>query len=272
VIGLEVAGTVERVGEEAQKQGWKGGERVCALVGGGGYAQFCAVPASMAMRIPDCLSFEKAAAIPEAFMTAYQALVWLAELGDKKTVLIHAGASGVGIAAIQLVKQYKGTRVIVTAGSTEKLEFCQSLGADVAINYKEGPWAPRVKEETGSKGVDITVDFIGGSYWAPNLDTLGMDGIVVLLATLGGAPAEAFDPALILRKRLQIKGSSLRSRSIPYKAKLSHEMSQFVFPRIEQGTVKAVVDKVFDWREVAEAHKYMEGDKNKGKIVLKVTE
>jgi len=268
ILGLEMAGEVESVGDKAAEAGWKVGDRVCALLGGGGYAAHCVIDHATAMRIPEGMSYEEAAAIPEAYLTAWQSLKWLANLGDGKTVLIHAAASGVGTAAIQIVKQFKDTKVLVTAGSEEKLEFCRKLGADFAFNRKDGPWADGVLRAVPG-GVDIILDFVGASYWQQNLNALGTDGTMVILSLISGATvSEPTDLGLVLRKRLQIKGSTLRVRSLEYKVELTSEFAQFGMPLFAEGKLRSIVDKVFSWEQVGEAHTYMEQDKNIGKIVL----
>ncbi|KAL6050962.1 putative NAD(P)H quinone oxidoreductase, PIG3 family [Balamuthia mandrillaris] len=271
VLGLETAGIVEEVSEAAAAEGWKKGDRICALLPGGGYAEYCAIPHGMAIRIPDGMPFEEAASLPEAFLTAWQALCWQGDLQDNKRVLIHAGASGVGTAAIQLAKQFANTTVIVTAGSDEKIEFCQSVvGADHGINYKQcdGRFAERVLELTEGKGVDILIDFVGASYWEENLRCLACDGVMVMLAFLGGTAAPAFDLSPFLRKRITVRGSTLRARPVEYKTKLTKELAAFLLPRLADGRIKAVISKVFDWKDVAAAHGFMEDNRNLGKIVL----
>jgi len=268
VLGIEVAGVIEEIGKEVV--GWKVGDRVMALLSGGGYAQYCTIHEDMLIKVPDDMPFEIAAGIPEAYMTAYQAIYDLGHFSENQSILIHAGASGVGCAAIQLVKQHHpDNKVIVTAGSAEKTEFCRKLGADLALNYKEQNWKDEIQNYTNGKGVDILLDFVGAPYWNDNIASLGMDGVMVFLGSLGGTQvSQPFDMGPILRKRLQIKGSTLRSRSLEYKQKLTQELSQFLLPRLQDGRLTGVVDKVFDWKEVASAHQYMSDNKNTGKIVL----
>jgi len=269
-MGLELAGIVEEVGSAVSSQ-WNKGDRVFGLVGGGGYATYCSIPSSMAIKIPDDLDFVNAVAIPEAFLTAFQALKWHGDLSDGKTVLIHAAASGVGLAAIQLTKQFKNTKVIVTAGSKEKLDFCASIGADFGINYKETPnFSAKVQEVTGGKGVDILLDFVGGSYWFENLKSMGLDSVLVLLGSLGGSNTEAGSIAPILQKRIHVKGTTLRTRSLEYKSKLTKEMTEFTLERFKDGRLKPIVDKIFNWNQVADAHTYMHENKNIGKIVMEI--
>ena len=265
ILGLEMAGVVEQVG--ANRADWKVGDRVFGLLPGGGYAEYVSIPAELAMPVPENLSFEEAAAIAEVFLTAYQCLFWLGKLQQHETVLIHAGASGVGTAAIQLVKE-AGGRSIITAGSENKLAFCRELGANFAFNYKEGEFATEVLEATEQQGVDVVLDFVGASYWTQNLKALATDGRWVLIATLGGAKVEQVNLGLLLRKRIQFSATTLRARSLNYKIRLTHDFSEFALARFADGRLKPIVDSVFSWEEVSEAHRYMEANKNIGKIVL----
>lgn len=267
IIGLETAGVVKEVGSNVA--GWKPGDRVCALLPGGGYAQQVTIPAGMAIPIPDNLSFEEAAAIPEVFLTAYLNLFVLGQLQPGQTVLIHAGASGVGTAAIQLVRE-AGATSIVTAGSAEKLDACLTLGANNAINYKEGPFATAVKELTGGKGVNIILDFIGASYFEQNIKSLAMDGKLIIIGTMGGAKAESFNLGLLLFRRLQVIGTALRSQPVEKKIELTQSFMDFALPRFKDERLVPVIDSIYEWDEVNEAHERMEKNLNTGKIILKV--
>jgi putative PIG3 family NAD(P)H quinone oxidoreductase len=267
ILGLEMAGVVEEVGEKCSI--WKPGDRVFALLPGGGYAEYATVPEAMAIPIPENLDFVQAAAIPEVFLTAYQCLFWIGRLQQNETVLIHAGASGVGTAAIQLARE-TGARIIVTAGAERKLTACQDLGADVAINYKEGPFVPKVLEATDNRGVDLVLDFVGASYWEQNLSALAIDGRWVLIALLGGAKVAQVNLGLLIRKRIQFTATSLRTRSVGYKIRLTRDFADFALPRFADGRLKPVIDKVLSWEQAVEAHQYMEANKNIGKIVLSV--
>ncbi|HBI03193.1 MAG TPA: NADPH:quinone oxidoreductase [Paenibacillaceae bacterium] len=267
IIGLEMAGVVKEVGSNVA--GWKPGDRVCALLPGGGYAQQVTIPAGMAIPIPDHFSFEEAAAIPEVFLTAYLNLFFLGKLQQGQTVLIHAGASGVGTAAIQLVREV-GATSIVTAGSAEKLDACLTLGANNAINYKEGPFAPAVKELTGGKGVHIILDFIGASYFEQNVKSLAMDGKLIIIGTMGGAKAENVNLGLLLFRRLQVIGTALRSQPVEKKIELTQSFIDFALPRFKDDRLVPVIDSIYEWEEVNEAHDRMEQNLNTGKIVLKV--
>ncbi|WP_018476904.1 NAD(P)H-quinone oxidoreductase [Pontibacter roseus] len=267
LLGLEVAGEVVEAGFNCTH--FQKGDKVFGLLPGGGYAEYAVIHEEMAMAIPEGLSMEAAAAIPEVFLTAFQALVWLGKLQAGERLLVHAGASGVGTAAIQLARALEA-EVLVTA-SERKLQACLDLGAHKAINYKEVPFEDEVLAYTNSEGVDVLVDFIAGPYFKQNIECLRLDGRLVLLATMGGGKVEDFDLRRILAKRLQVMGSTLRSRTRDYQIKLTQEMSAFVLPHFQSGTIKPVVDSVFDWQEVAEAHRYMEANKNIGKIVLRVS-
>ncbi|EDP68945.1 quinone oxidoreductase [Carnobacterium sp. AT7] len=269
ILGIEVAGVVVENQDSSNNQ-LVPGTRVAGLVNHGGYAEYVVMPADRAIRIPDNMSFEEAAAIPEVFLTAYQTLYWLGELESEETVLIHAGASGVGTAAIQLAKKMTKAKVIVTAGSTEKLQFCKELGADKLINYKEEEFDQLVLEYTEQKGVDLILDFVGASYWEKNLNSLKTDGRWVVIGVLGGAVVENVNLGMLLQKRITLKGTLLTPRSDDYKAQLTNEFIENVLPYFEKGLIKPIVDIVFPLDEVAKAHQYMEENKNSGKIILKI--
>ncbi|AZV61242.1 NAD(P)H-quinone oxidoreductase [Peribacillus frigoritolerans] len=269
ILGIEVSGEVVETGGGANIQT---GTRVMGLVNGGGYAQYALMPADRAMKIPDNLSFEEAAAIPEVFLTAYQTLFWLGELTDQETVLIHAGGSGVGTAAIQLAKKLTKAKIITTAGSKEKLDFCQSLGADICINYKEQSFDEEILKATNNQGVDVILDFIGASYWEKNLKSIKTDGRWVLIGILGGTVVEKVNLMELLLKRVQLKGTLLTPRSDEYKKELTEEFVKKAMPLFRKNEIKAIVDHVFPFEEVQRAHEHMEANKNVGKIILQVNE
>ncbi len=269
LLGLEMAGVVEAVGPNCS--GWKVGDRVCALLPGGGYAEYVTVPAKMAIPMPTTLSFSEAAAIPEVFLTAYQALFWIGKLRGGEKVLIHAGASGVGTAGIQMANMV-GATPMITAGSAAKLDYCLKLGAKVAINYKDGEFAGHILNETHQKGVDLIIDPIGAAYWEQNITCMAIDGRLVLLATMGGASVDEVSLRKILIKRLRIQGSTLRAREQAYKVALTQEFVARVLPALEEGRIKPVIDTVMSWEDVAEAHYRMENNENIGKIVLRLIE
>ncbi|WP_440970640.1 NAD(P)H-quinone oxidoreductase [Peribacillus frigoritolerans] len=269
ILGIEVSGEVVETGEGANIQS---GTRVMGLVNGGGYAQYALMPADRAMKIPDNLSFEEAAAIPQVFLTAYQTLFWLGELTDQETVLIHAGGSGVGTAAIQLAKKLTKAKIITTAGSKEKLDFCHSLGVDICINYKEQSFDEEILKATNNQGVDVILDFIGASYWEKNLKSIKTDGRWVLIGILGGTVVDKVNLMELLLKRVQLKGTLLTPRSDEYKKELTEEFVKKAMPLFRKNEIKAIVDHVFPFEEVQRAHEHMEANKNVGKIILQINE
>lgn len=269
VIGLEVSGTVMSAPDDSP---FKVGESVMALLSGGGYAQQVCVDAGCVIKMPPNLSFIEGAAIPEAFITAYQALFAIGQLNQKlKTkpakVLVHAGASGVGSAAIQLAKVV-GAEVFTTAGSDQKLQQLSALGAQHLINYNENNFCQYITEATSDEGVDIVVDFIGGSYLNDNLGALALDGVLVNLAMLGGRFSDKFDFAKLLAKRIRIEGSTLRNRDYGYKAELISRFSEQFLQLFAAGTLKPVVDSQYRYQDVATAHRKMANNENVGKLVL----
>ncbi|MCJ7841523.1 NAD(P)H-quinone oxidoreductase [Lederbergia sp. NSJ-179] len=267
ILGLEMSGVIEKVGDEVS--GWKKGDRVCALLPGGGYAEYVSIPASMGIRIPESLSFEQAAAIPEVFLTAYLNMFWLGGLKKGQTILIHAGASGVGTAAIQLAREI-GAKILVTAGTLEKRELCLSLGADHAIDYKQGPFSSEVKAVTSNQGVDLILDFIGASYWEENIRSLTTDGKLILIGTMGGAKVKEVDLSKLLFKRIQVIGTALRSQTSEKKSQLTKDFSDFALEKFASGQLKPILDSIWDWKDANKAHEYMEQNQNAGKIVLRV--
>ena len=267
ILGLEMAGEVEAVGHHVR--GHRVGDRVCALLPGGGYAQYVVVPAALALPIPDVMSYEEAAAIPEVFLTAYQALVWLGRLQAGETVLVHAGGSGVGTAAIQLARAL-GARVFITA-SRPKHAACLALGAEAAIDYREEAFDAEVMRLTNRRGVDVALDFVGADYFERNIESLAMDGRLVILALMGGSRVESVSLRHIFRKRLQIHFSTLRNRSEAYKIELTRAFSTEMLPRFQAGELAPVIDTVYNWTDAEAAHSRMEANLNTGKLVLRVT-
>ena len=268
VLGLEMAGTVTALGEGVTQ--WQVGDRVCGLLAGGGYAEYAVIHQDLALPLPQDMSFTTAAAIPEVFLTAFQALRLLAKVQSGERVLIHAGASGVGTAAIQLARSM-GAEVLVTA-SAPKHEQCLTLGAQKAIDYKTEDFASVVREYTDGQGVDVILDFIGAPYLRSNIDVLAVDGRMVLLAFMGGAKADGVSLAKVLMKRLHIMGSTLRARSLDYKATLTRAFRDFAWADLQVGTIAPVIDSIYDWQQVQDAHRRMEANANVGKIVLRITE
>ncbi|MGB9753420.1 MAG: NADPH:quinone oxidoreductase [Roseiflexus castenholzii] len=263
ILGLELAGEV--VTPTGQ---WRAGDRVMAVVTGGGYAELAVVPAGMAMRIPENLSFEEAAAIPEAFLTAFLNMFTLSALQAGETVLIHAGASGVGTAAIQLAR-VAGARVFATAGSAEKLALCRELGAELVINYREESFAMRVLEATGGRGVDLILDFVGAPYWQQNTAALALDGRLQLIGFLGGSTGQ-IDLGPIMTKRLRVTGATLRRTPLSQKIALTADFVAFAHDRLARGELRPIIDTIYPLRNAAEAHRVMEANRNAGKLVLRV--
>ncbi|MFQ3534728.1 MAG: NAD(P)H-quinone oxidoreductase [Aggregatilineales bacterium] len=266
ILGLEVAGEVIHAPEGAP---FSVGERVMAVVTGGGCAEQACVPIGVAMRVPETFTWEQAAAIPEVFLTAYLNLFTLGGLQAGEDVLIHAGASGVGTAAIQLARE-AGARIFVTAGTPEKLAKCRQLGAALAINYKQEDFSAIVRDATGGRGVDLILDFIGAPNWAANLEALAIGGRLTLIGFLGGSKGPALDLAPILTKSLRVMGTTLRRTPLPQKSALTRAFEAFAQPRFQSGALQPVIDCVFPLSEAAAAHRYMESNQNIGKIILRV--
>lgn len=266
LLGLEMAGIVEEAGDKARR--WPSGEPVFGLLPGGGYAEYCTIHEDLAMAIPGNLSFPEAAAIPETFLTAFQSLDWLGKLQSDETVLIHAGGSGVGTSAIQLSRQLFGARIITTAGKQHKLDTARKLGADFAYNYQTQNYAEEITARLGPDAVDLIIDFIGKPYWHKNMEVLAVDGRVVYLSFLGGADIDEFSLVPLLRKRLHIMASTLRSRSQEYKIELTKDFAARTHSLFEEKTLRPVIDSTFDWTNTGEAHQRMRDNKNTGKIVL----
>lgn len=266
ILGLEMSGIVAETGAGVSK--WEAGDRVFGLLPGGGYAQYCVCNEQMLMPVPDTLSFEEAAAIPETFLTAYQALDWLGGLKEQETVLIHAGGSGVGTSAIQLARHLYEARIITTAGKQQKLDTCKEIGANFAYNYKTQNFAEVIQKNLGKSPVNLIIDFIGAPYWEKNIEVLALDGRLVYLSFLGGHKLEQVSLGPLLRKRLSIKGSTLRSRAEQYKIELTQAFRNACLNLIEAGAIHPVIDSIYDWEDVEEAHRRMAENKNTGKIVL----
>jgi NADPH2:quinone reductase len=265
LLGLEVAGVVADVG--ADVTGFAVGDAVFGLVAGGGYAEYALLDAACAIAKPDWLNFEQAATLPEAWMTAWLNLVDIAQLKGGETALIHAGASSVGITAIQLAR-LRGAKAIATAGSAEKVGFCEALGATPGIDYKTQDFAAVVNAQGG---VDVILDCIGGAYLERNVASLKADGRLVTIGLMGGASAQ-LDLGRLLVKRLTVRGSTLRPQPLAVKARLTQAIREQILPALQQGRVQLTLDTVFDWHQVADAHRYIEASKNQGKVVLRMIE
>jgi putative PIG3 family NAD(P)H quinone oxidoreductase len=268
IMGLEAAGTIVEKG--ANVTDWQIGERVMCLLGGGGYAEYVAANQNMLLRIPAHLSFEQAAAIPEAFYTAFVNLFLEGDLKAGESLLIHAGASGVGTAAIQLAQQ-AGAKVFITAGSDEKIRRCLELGAEAGINYKTEDFAARMTALTQQQGVDMILDGVGGEYLSKNLTLLKLKGRLVLIGLMGGAQSE-IDLTLVLRKRLHLIGSVLRSRTLAEKIAITAAFKEKVLPLLVNRQIHPVIDSVYPLAEAGKAHEHVAANKNFGKVVLRLHE
>jgi tumor protein p53-inducible protein 3 len=236
------------------------------LLPGGGYAEKVAVPADMLMKLPDDWSFSQGTAVPEVWFTAFVNLFFEGDLQTGETILIHAGASGVGTAAIQLAKAI-GASVFITAGSSEKLRRCRELGADLAVNYKEEDFLTAVQEKTDGKGVDVILDPVGGSYLQRNVQALTRFGRLVNIGLLGGVAGE-MSVGLLLRNRLKIVGSTLRNRSLAEKIDITQQFSQRFWPLLASGELKPIIDSTFPIQQAQQAHAYVGANKNTGKVIL----
>lgn len=266
IPGLEVAGEIVATGSDVSDETI--GKRVMALVPGGGYAEYVNVDATNTLTIPKGLTIEEAAAIPETFFTVWHNVFQRGGLLSGESFMVHGGTSGIGTTAIQLAKAF-GASVIATAGTDEKCEACKKLGADHAINYRNEVFEDRTREITNGKGVDVILDMVGGSYTGRNYKAAAMDGRIVQIAFLGGPKAEAnFLP--IMLKRLTHTGSTLRARSVDFKAQIASDLQKKVWPLIESGAIKPVMDSSYKLEEVSKAHERMESSGHIGKIILKI--
>lgn len=263
IMGLEVAGEIVEMG--ANVSGWKIGDRVCCLVGGGGYAEYCKSPAEMLIPLPDHMAYTTAAGIPEAFLTAWQSVSWIAKLQSTDKILIHAGASGVGLSAIQIAK-YIGAKVAITA-SAQKHTYCTDAGADLCIDYKSESFDQIISEKWGQ--VDVIIDFIGGSYLEANMNCIATEGRIVVLGLMGGWKGD-LNLAHLLRKRVQVIGSTLRARSHEYKVELTKDLVEQFYPQIKAGKAGPRIDQIDSWSNIVAQHTRMEANENAGKIIMKV--
>ncbi len=266
IMGLEIAGEVVAVGQGVARP--EVGDKVCALVAGGGYAQYCAVPAGQCLPVPQGMGFVEAASLPETYFTVWSNLFERAFATEGDTVLVHGGTSGIGVTAILLCKAF-GLRVIVTCGSDEKCAAARALGADVAINYRAGDFAELAREANGGRGVDVVLDMVGGDYVPKNIALLADDGRHVSVAFQRGPSAEV-NLSQVMRKRLILSGSMLRPRSVAYKTALADSLARDVWPLFPQGRLRAIIDSTFPLADAAEAHRRMEAGDHVGKIVLEV--
>jgi putative PIG3 family NAD(P)H quinone oxidoreductase len=264
IPGLEVAGEIVAVGDAVAE--WRAGDLVCALVAGGGYAEYCLAPAPQCLPVPKGLTSVEAAGIPETFFTVWTNVFERGRLAAGETLLVHGGSSGIGTVAIQLGRAF-GARVFATAGSPEKCAACATLGAERAINYRDEDFVAVVKERTGGRGADVILDMVGGDYIPRNVDCLALEGRLVLIGLQGGARAE-LNFATLLFRRLTITGSSLRPRTVEQKGAIARALREKVWPLLESGQVRPVVHSRFPLAEAAAAHRLMESSAHIGKIVL----
>jgi NADPH2:quinone reductase len=267
IPGLEVAGVIESGDAVAMASvGLKVGDRVCALVAGGGYAQYCVAPVGQCLPVPDGLSDVEAASLPETFFTVWSNVFDRARLQAGETLLVQGGSSGIGVTAIQMAKAM-GATVLVTAGSDDKCQACLALGADHAINYRTHDFAQEAKRLTGGVGVNVILDMVAGAYVAREVECLAEDGRLVIIAVQGGIQSE-FNAGLVLRRRLQITGSTLRPRPVAFKSAIAQSLRQHVWPLIAAGKIKPVIHSTFAAAHAADAHVLMESNQHIGKIVL----
>ncbi len=267
IPGLEIAGTVVALGGGAS--GLEIGDEVCALVSGGGYAEYCTAPVAQCLPVPKGFGMAEAAALPETFFTVWQNVFDRGRLKAGETILIHGGSSGIGTTAIQMAKAMGAARVFATAGSDDKCDACKKLGADRAINYNTEDFAEVVLAETNKKGVDVILDMVAAKYFERNIASLAIEGRLSVIALLGGRDAK-LDLGLLLRKRLTVVGSVLRARTVAEKGAVAEALRRNVWPLIAAGKIRPVIDSTFPLADAAKAHARMETSAHVGKIVLKV--
>jgi putative PIG3 family NAD(P)H quinone oxidoreductase len=268
ILGLEVAGTIAELGSEVS--GWKVGDRVMALVGGGGYAEYAVAYACHLMPIPESMSFEEAACVNESYITAFLNVFMLGGLQDGQTAILHGGGGGVNTAAIQLAKALTPKARLIVTAHPSKMERVKELGADLVIDFTTTPdFSEAVKEFTNKKGVDVILDHVGAKYLAPNMASLGYTGKLVIIGIISGIKAE-LNLALMMVKRQQIIGSVLRSRPVPEKGEIIAEFTRRALPKFADRTIVPIIEQVFPIEQIQDAHRMMEEDKHFGKIVLKI--
>ena len=266
--GLEIAGVIVEGDDEAMAAaGWQRGDRVCALVAGGGYAQYCVAPVGQCLPVPAGLDDVQAAALPETFFTVWQNVFDIAGLQSGQTLLVQGGSSGIGVTAIALGRAW-GCRVIATAGTDEKCQACVALGADAAINYRTQDFVTETLRLTEGRGADVILDMVAGDYLGRELRCVADDGRIAVIAVQGGTNS-AIDAGLLLRKRITVSGSTLRPRPVAYKTRLAQALRTHVWPLIDAGRVRPVIHQVFDAEQAAQAHALMESSSHVGKIVLR---
>jgi len=264
IPGLEVAGVVEAVGAEVTM--WQPGDKVCALVSGGGYAEYCVAPEGQCLPVPEQLNFTEAASLPETFYTVWSNVFDRGKLQPGESLLVHGGSSGIGVTAIQIAKAL-GSAVYVTVGSDDKCRFCEQLGAAKAVNYKHEDFVEAIKQATQGKGVNVILDMIGGDYTPGNIDVLADDGRLVMINTMNGKDVNV-DLSVVMRKRLTLTGSTLRSRNVAFKSAIAQALLEQVWPLINTGMIKPVIHQTFPVQDAAAAHRLMESSSHIGKIIL----
>jgi NADPH:quinone reductase len=266
VLGLEVSGVVASIGD--QVRGWKLGESVCAIVTGGGYAEYCVAPQGQCLRVPSGIKLRDAAALPETFCTVWDAVWGQARLAPGESLLVHGGASGIGTTAIQIARAM-GHPVYATAGSAEKCSACDKLGASRSINYRNEDFVEVVREVSDGHGVDVVLDMVGGSYLPRNLQALAMHGRQVSIGVQESSVG-TIDIRHMMRRRLTLIGTTLRSRTVAYKSRVCSELAERVWPLLDGGQIRPTVDRVFSMAQVREAHSWMEQGSHTGKILLAI--
>ena len=266
IPGLEVAGSIVALGSAVST--WQIGDQVCALLTGGGYAEYCVAPTAQCLPIPAGISLQQAAAVPETFFTVWSNIFDRARLQAEEILLVHGGTSGIGTTAIQLAKAF-GARVFATVGAAEKVQPCLNLGAERVINYREEDFVQVTKELTNNKGANVILDMVGGDYVQRNLSALAVEGRLVYIAFLRGAKME-LNLAPVMMKRLTITGSTLRARPVADKALIAAALHERVWPLLANGTIKPLIDRVFPLHEAAAAHALMESNRHIGKILLNI--
>ena len=268
ILGLEVAGKIVEVAPDVAQ--WKQGDVVCALTPGGGYAEYCATPATHCLPVPKGLSVKEAASLPENWFTVYDNVMTRGRLKAGETFLVHGGSSGIGLAAIQLAKVLAGAIVYTTVGNAEKAEYCRTMGADVALNYRDQDWAAEIWKLTEKRGVDVILDMVAGDYVMKNVRSLALEGRLVQIAFLKESRLADFDAMPIMLKRLTYTGSTLRPRTVAQKAAIAAALAREVWPLFESGQLKSYLYRTFPLAEASAAHALMESSTHIGKIVLQV--
>ena len=266
IPGLECAGVIVEIGQNVMN--WKVGDKVCALLTGGGYAEYALAHQGCVLPVPNGSSLEQAAALPETYFTVWSNLFDRAKLKAGETVLIHGGTSGIGTTAIQMAK-ISGATVITTSGTDEKCDICKSIGADHAINYKTQDFCQETIKLTDGKGADVILDMVAGDYVAKNISALNEDGRTVIIAVQGGIKAD-INVLPIMTKRLTVTGSTLRPRDNDFKSAIAKSLKENIWPLLETGKIAPIIDKIFPLEQAAEAHRYLESGDHTGKIILKV--